>query len=265
MKRKGNPMKTKAVGACVFLLLCCAAVSTAEELHSWTGAEGGKIEATLLEFDGEVVKMRLKSDREVVVPVDFLTKEDRVYVRNNHVLKDDPRSNYPGRELLGRTKFDKDFLPTHDTPDCVWHPHGTKSVVSNKHGVLVIECHDRSDERWWAPQLTFNDIELKKGAKYVLSVEIKSEKPGVFYTDINNGRPPYEQLGLGGKMLTETHWKAQHYPFTATKSEPVTRLTLQAFEKGNTFEIRKVSLRETEVPKRHQRRFPSVSEAAPRR
>lgn len=237
--------------------------SFADEIRSWSGPNDKKIIARLLEFDGEVVKMQLKSGREVLVPLDFLTEEDRIHVRNNHVMKDDPRSNVKGRELLGRTKFDKDFVPTNNTPYCVWNPHGTKSVISNKNNALVIECRDKPNEKWWAPQLTFNDIELKKGAKYVLSIEIKSEQPGMFYTDINNGRPPYEQLGLGGKMRSDVNWQAWHYPFTATKSEPITRLCLQAFEKGNIYEIRRVSLREVEVPTRHQRQFPSASESMP--
>lgn len=230
-------------------LLSAATVSRAEEMRNWTGANDKKIEAKLLAFDGEVAKLQLKSGREVGVPTDFLTEEDRIYIRNNHVLKDNPRANAKGRELLGRTRFEKDFVPTSDTPSCVWNTFGTKSVIANKNGNLVVECRDKPGEKWWAPQLTFNDIELKKGAKYVLSVEIKSEKPGFFYTDINNGRPPYEQLGLGGKMHSETVWRAWHYPFTATKSEPITRLTLQAFEKGNIYEIRRVSLREIEASK----------------
>lgn len=81
----------KRIFVCCVFLLFCVSVSAAE-FRNWTGSNGKVIEAEFLSYDTEqeIVKIRLKNDKEQNVKIDLFSKGDQDFVRNGGKPGDNP-------------------------------------------------------------------------------------------------------------------------------------------------------------------------------
>ncbi|MDR2705956.1 MAG: DUF1080 domain-containing protein [Planctomycetaceae bacterium] len=170
-------------------------------------------------------------------PIDDPPKENIIIETKN----EQPTVNKTNeKELLKVTEFKNGYLPEQNYWS--WLTDSEDQVtLTNNMDRLVVNFKKRGKSQYF-PSLNAQGFSFRKSMNYVLTFEVKANKPTKIETIASRIRPPLHGLGLEKEFDIDTNWKTFTVSFEATQDEPHARIIFTKFQEGNIYEFRRVSL-----------------------
>ncbi len=136
---------------------------------------------------------------------------------------------------------------------------GVTATIENINDSLKIYCSESTE--LWSPAICYGIFSLRKGKRYCLNIEVKSE--GTLLTDRDQGprlQPKIDTTESNGKKtlwfyecmmrldtegkISDSGYKIYEMKFVSQHDSDNVKLSIFRFVPGFTYEIRNVSLRE---------------------
>lgn len=180
--------------------------------------------------------------RKEIVPDKPLEDDTATKKVDQEINKPEPKEKL-GRELLSVTSFENGYMP--DGRQCNWkYRPTTKAKIRNIGNALEFVCIE--SDFMASPRLDFGTFSVKKGKRYRIRFEMKSNEGAVVRVSVSKPQQT-AKLGYLKDWKMNDSWKTYEATFVATENEPKAILSFFNFQKNSVYALRRVSLREVSL------------------